>query len=112
MAIGVASLLGVAFAWRFPFGGQSKTANQTQGVSDTTATDAENTPSTPDQSNNPEVTIDPEGSANNPPPPPQSAPTVAQADNPPPPPKAENSEDVTVDPEGSANENSPVPALW
>ncbi|NEP09103.1 MAG: hypothetical protein F6K14_02410 [Symploca sp. SIO2C1] len=106
MAIGVASLVGVAFAWRFPFRGRNQTASQTQEASGTTV------PQTAVELNNPEVTIDPEGSANNPPPPPAPAPTIAQADNPPPPPKPQNSEEVTTDPEGSANQNSPVPALW
>jgi len=107
MAIGVASLVGVAFAWRFPFRSQNQTAGQTGDNADNSV------PQTAVQLS-PGVTIDPEATNNNVPPPPTSAPssTVAQADNPPPPPRAQNSEGVTIDPESSTNQNSPVPALW
>ncbi|NEP59421.1 MAG: hypothetical protein F6K31_20800 [Symploca sp. SIO2G7] len=108
MAIGVASLVGVAFAWRFPFRDQNQTAGQTEEDTGTSV------PQTVLPTNSPGVTIDPEGTANNPPPPPAAAPspTIAQADNPPPPPKDQESEGVTIDPEGPTNQNSPVPALW
>ena len=107
MAIGVASLVGVAFAWRFPFRGNNQTAGQTEEGTGTSV------PQTAVQLS-PGVTIDPEATNNNAPPPPTTAPssTVAQADNPPPPPREENSEGVATDPEGSTNQNSPVPALW
>jgi|GEM_PF-2946894 len=116
MAIGIASLVGVAFAWRFPFRGRNQTASQSQEASGTPAPQTAIPSNISDGSAAPsdtsDITLDPEGSANNPPPPPTPSETIAQADNPPPPPKTSNSEEVPLDPEGSGNQNSPVPALW